>query len=330
MATATTTETRELLTNSRTASFRRCPRQHFYRYELAIRSTAERAPLRDGSAFHAGREAFAMTGDPDAALEAAAKWFADTGDIEITYARATILTLLTGYCWRWANDGFEHVAIELPFEVELLNPETGASSRTFNHAGKIDGIVRDGGRLMLYELKTTGEDILGDSYWMRLRIDPQISGYILAARALGHEVQGVIYDVVRKPSIRPHKATPMENRKFKKDGTLYANQRDTDETPEEYSDRLLADIQERPDFYYARREIPRLDDDIAGWMHDTWGTAKNLMDAKRLGRWPRYVSRMNCDYCEFASLCMQNITPTADDIPAGYEHAEPNQELKTE
>jgi len=144
--------------------------------------------------------------------------------------RETLKALLSGHFWRYGQDpaspdgqrrasdlAFE--AVELSFDVPLVNPVTGALSRAFTLAGKIDGIVRlADGRLAVLEYKTAGEDIAPDAdYWLRLRCDGQISLYVLAARALGYDVATVLYDVTRKRTIRLRK----------------------DETPEQFGERLL-------------------------------------------------------------------------------------------
>ena len=58
----------------------------------------------------------------------------------------------------------------------------------------------------LWELKTCGanEDISdGGVYFKKLTLDSQVSGYIAAARREGHDVKGVVYDVVSKTGLRP-------------------------------------------------------------------------------------------------------------------------------
>src|SRR5690606_32440122 len=131
-------------------------------------------------------------------------------------------------------------------------------------AGKIDKIVRlPDGRTAIMEHKTTSDSIASDSdYWARLRLDSQISLYVLAARELGYDVQTVLYDVVRKPRHERYRATPPELRKYKKDGTLYANQRERDETPQEFGQRVYQAMYTEFDSYFARQEIPRLESDL--------------------------------------------------------------------
>jgi len=106
------------------------------------------------------------------------------------------------------------VASELEFNVPIYNPETGRPSRSYTLSGKIDRLVRlPGGNLVIWECKTTSEDLdAGSAFWRRLRLEAQPSVYVLAARELGYDVTGVIFDVIRKPAIRPRQLTQSETR----------------------------------------------------------------------------------------------------------------------
>ena len=130
-------------------------------------------------------------------------------------------------------------------------------------------------------------------------MDPQLSIYHDGAAALGFGPVAVVYDVVSKPTIRPHKATPLDKRKYKANGELYANQREFDETPDEYRDRLEADVSANPDDYFRRGEVVRLKAEMDEARADNWYTAKRIKDSQRDGYHPR-----NPDACErYGSLC---------------------------
>ena len=101
-----------------------------------------------------------------------------------------------------------------------------------------------------------------------------------------------LYDVIRKPTIRPYKATPEENRKYKKDGTLYAGQHEHDENPHEWEARLMADISERPDYYFQRVEVVRSESDLSDYLFDMWAVGREIADAERIGRWSRNPERL--------------------------------------
>lgn len=291
-----------VVTNSELRAFRACPRRHRYGYRMMRRPRVDREALRFGSLWHHGQEAWWGTeGDASARLEAGlARMRADEENVD-PYALVLAEELLLAYTARWGDAGLRTVAVEQAFEVPLVNPETGAASRTYRIGGKVDAIVADAeGRLHLLEHKTSSSDIeAGSAYWTRVRaLDTQISLYLAGARAAGYDVQDCIYDVVRKPGIRPLKATPVESRKYTAKGILYANQRERDETPEEFRVRLREDICERPERYFARGEVVRLEADERDHAFDTWQLARMMREAELAGFAPK-----NPDACASFGGC---------------------------
>lgn len=325
----------QLLTHSRMACAKACLRKHHYMYELGIRPARESDALTIGRAVHAGLEAFAAgpKEDFDAAVLNAMKVATSGYDVvpeyvtdlyEWTIQRVTVERLVHAYLLRHRDDQLEVVAAECEFNLPLVNPDTGAISRTFNLAGKIDRVVRTSdGRLAVLETKTTVSSLTdGADYWARLRLDSQISIYVHAARRLGFDVETVLYDVIRKPMIEPYRATPLDKRKFTKEGKLYGNQRECDETPDEFAERLSADIASRPDFYFARREIPRLESDLAEAQAEWWQQAQLLRDCQRTGRWFRNTASCLQPYrCPFTELCFTGTHPEQS-LPAGFVRVE--------
>jgi hypothetical protein len=226
------------------------------------------------------------------------------------YDDVTLRCLYEGYKARWeAEDAerYERVGAEFGFEVPLMNPETGGVSKTWKLAGKIDAIAKDRttGRHIIVEHKTTSQDIgPGSDYWKKLPIDGQVSGYYVGAQSIGYEVDVCLYDVIRKPTIRPYKATPEENRKYTKDGTLYAGQHEFDESLDEWKERLMADIAERPDYYFARVEVVRMESDLAEYLYDMWAVGREIADAERTGRFSRNPNACSVfGSCEYFDVC---------------------------
>lgn len=300
----------QLLTNSRRNSFGSCHRKHYYEYELCVRPISDADSLRFGSLVHYGLEAWFLNiwqGAELALREAQAAILAHTAKEKAdAFSQATALVMLEAYSNRWQSSGFEVLAVEQHFEIPLVNPDTNGVSRTFRLAGKIDAIVKlPDGRVVIVEHKTSGEDIGPDArYWTKLAIDGQVSGYYMGAKALGYEVEGCVYDVLRKPTIRPYKATPVEARKYTKEGKLYANQRENDETVEEWTERLRADITGHDDKFFRRLEVPRLDADLVDYLSDMWAVAREIADAQNSGRWPK--NPRSCDIysgCPFFEVC---------------------------
>lgn len=292
----------ELLTHSRMQCRKTCSKKHWIEYTLGVRKAIASTPLRFGDNIHEALDLHAqgaVDGDSSNGVENGiaeiVRRYQDkppffTQD-EWLLEREKAVRLFIGYVQRWGTEpDWEVIATEQAFTLPIINPETGHASRTFRFAGKIDKIVRlPDGRLAIVEHKTTGDSIDADSdYWPRLRIDTQISGYFHAAQQLGYDVQTCIYDVIRKPSIRPKKLSKQDRQSWMATGKYYGERFDfnanvTTETPEMYGARLSKDIEERPDFYYARKEIPRLNADIDDFAAELWYQAKSINDEQRNG-----------------------------------------------
>lgn len=345
----------EQITHSELSTHRRCPRMYYFRYHMQLSPVRDQVPLRMGKAHHRGLELHGNgLADQDAIDQATASYVgpppAGMDEHAWLIEGETVRQLLAGWLWRYSADMVvvRRIAVEAAFTVPLVNPETQAVSRSFVLAGKLDAIVElSDGRMAVYEAKTAGEDIGPDAaYWLRLRKDPQISLYYLAARALGHEVATVIYDVTRKPTIRPNQVPLLDERGDKivldRDGnrvmTKQGKPRQTSssedgytlqcrlELPDEFAERLLNDIGNRPDYYYQRREVPRLADELAQFQAELWQQAQLLLECRRrAARLPRpqdayfcNVGRFTCDNCPFAEICLQSITVNPDQPPSGY------------
>lgn len=313
----------ELLTNSRLRTYRECPRKHRLMYEECWRPVREDDTLAYGTLGHLGLEAWwRAESDPlGAALDAVA------GRARDPYQQVSVEEVIRGYHDRWdaERDLYEVLSVEAPFTAPLLNPETMAPSRAWDLAGKVDAIVRERstGRVLLVEHKFTGEDVSDDSkpYWAKLAMDGQVSHYYIGAEALGHPVEGCLYDVVSKPGQRPLKATPLESRKYTKDGRLYAAQRENDETPEEYRERIRAAIQAQPEAFFRRRPVPRLESDLRDYMGDAWAYAAQIREARTAGRAPRNPEACHrFSVCPFWDVCANGLKP--EEHPETYQRVE--------
>lgn len=299
-----------LLTPSRYRAFRECHALHGYLYEDGLRPIHEAEYFQVGTGFHEGCGAWWL--HPEARLAAALAVVKDK--LRDPYQQAAVEELLRGYDARWKADADRYLVlhIEQSTTVPLLNPETMAKSRTFLLAGKIDLIVRDreSGRVLLMEHKTTSEDIRQEAdYWLKLAMDGQVSHYYLLAEGLGVQVQGCVYDVVSKPGKKPLKATPIESRKYTKAGALYANQREVDETPDEYRARVAEDIASYPELYYQRREVPRLESDLRDYLADAWSEAAAIRAGSR-SRNPDACHRFG--RCAFWDVCAYHVEPSQE------------------
>lgn len=333
----------ELLTTSSITKAKFCLRAYYYSHELKLRATSESLALTWGSGLHDGLKAWRTERTMDAALLAILPACNGMDPYEAVKLQAT----MAAYCRHYDGDDTVFTHVEQQFDLPLTNPETNGVSRTYRKAGKIDAIDD---RPRVWESKSTKESVKPDSeYWMRLRLDPQITYYTQACRDMGIDITGIVYDVVRKPQQRVSQVATLDSagmkividangdRVFNKDGkprqSPDANQGYTvvgrDETPDEYGERIYADMVAEPESYFGRREVARCDDELAESEAETWGMSQLLLHCKRTGCWSRNPSRFTCTWCEFNSLCYQGAKVDPDTVPTGFVRlSNPNPELE--
>lgn len=346
---------KETLSVSRMTCWLACQRKHLYAYDFGVRSAAESDALKFGTAWHAAQEYRAknyragMTDDEradlaqgmfEAALATAGEWD--------EFTVATLQGSIAAFVEIFRED---IIAMMLP-EVEFTYPIEG--SRTFEAGGKIDGIATlQDGRTALVEHKTTSEPIeeADAPYWQRLRLNFQLCRYVKGARAIGHDIETVIYDVFHKPVIKPKDAMKVVdengipfvmdadgNRCIKKDGTpkktADAAKGETyqtrAETPEEFAERLRADILSRPGFYFQRREVCVNEDQLRAFTLTEMLMAKQILSVRSDSReaaargLPEHaafmpnVSKLNCEHCDYSAICMAGSAIKRGEVPEGF------------
>lgn len=327
---------RRLITVSEMRSYRSCPRHHRIKYQLGYRPVSEASPLSFGKLIHTGLETWWRIGrvdfPSDVRLARTLESVCLPGSAEDPFAQVKVEELLRGYHCMWEDSTKIALAVEAEFRTRLRNPITGAPSHTFDLGGKLDLVVAGVGHQWIVEHKTTSDDItLGSNYWRRLELDSQISHYYVGARALGYEPRGCVYDVIRKPLLRPSMVPVLdeEGRKIvldacgervrTKDGKKWRETGDTaqgyvlqvrEETPDEFRRRLREDIASKPEQYFARGEVVRLEDDEREAAADAWQTAAMIREAGRLGRYPRNpdaCSRWG-RMCEYFEVCTRSAS----------------------
>lgn len=332
-----------VLSTSEAKTFRRCPRKHHYAYRLRRRPWERAATLRFGTLFHIGLETWWKTASLEKAIGAMREAVAKGREPADPYDLAKAEALMVGYDARWIAEPIEVLAVEQEFEIDLVNPATNHTSKTFRIGGKMDAIARIPNLgILVIEHKSSAEDITaGSDYWRKLRLDAQVSTYIAAGKALGFDIVGCLYDVIGKPRLKPQLATPVEDRKYTQEkskacpeckkknaepaphtidgltctdgrivtdpgGKLYANMRETAETPDEYRGRILKDIKESPDAYFSRgTPIVRIGSEEDDAAFDLWATARAMREAEYANRYPRHVEAC-FDFhrpCEFFAVC---------------------------
>lgn len=330
------------LTHSSESTFKTCQRRYFLRYVLGLVPSHDSDPLRIGGAFHEGLEASKRGGDEAAVDKAVRDRYADevcppwlSAD-EFAVECETAAAMAVAWHRRWKDDQIlDYVAVELSFDLPILNPATGRSAPRVRNRGKIDGIARlPDGRLALIEHKTTGDSIeLGGDYWTKLQLDSQVSRYFLAAQRLGHDVSTTIYDVTRKPQIRPKNIAKADRALASSHGHYFGypltGMCPERETPQLYGARLRADIAERPEFYFQRCELARLESDLREFETEQWVLHHQIRECEleqgRAGAsaWPRNTGACTGMFnCTYLDICRGMRGDPTQEIPNGFRIAD--------
>lgn len=287
--------TQQIWTASRLKAYQTCPCKEALRYREKLAPIHTRSVLAFGTAIHKGLE----TRSIEQALDVLVTDYpkdqneADAQDIATT----TVQALLSNYFDRY--EPFEIEKPEYKFKLPMYTWPSGKKSRTFFIAGKLDNFVQIDGRWWVVEYKTASR--LDASYFDRLYLDSQITMYVTAMRRLDYDVAGVIYRVIRKPTLK----------------------RTAKESLVQFEHRLFKDIYDRPDFYFTEKKLYRSIDDIDEFEAMVYHTARMANQNNRYGRC--YKHSVACSMyggCEYLPICTG--VNGAYDL---YEHREPHEEL---
>jgi hypothetical protein len=297
-----------VITQSAVGAYLTCPRKYWWSYENQIRKIAVGSALSLGTTYHNLLEQVNIGKSIDDAI-AITRANPSASDFDRTIAEC----LAYGWAWRYTNDpAGKIISAEKTFEWK---PKSKAR---WSVAGKIDAIVElPDGRTAVVEYKTTGDNIEPQSdYWRRLLIDRQVSWYVLGARSLGYEVDTVIYDVARKPGLKPKllKGEKTTN----PDGTPGKR-----ESLGEYAQRLCEDILSRPEHYYARQEIPRVQHDLDESREEMEMLAHMIRASRNANRWPRNTNAcVVFGKCPYFDPCSIGHDPQTAGTPAGFKRVD--------
>ena len=294
-----------MLTNSSITTYRRCPREYKHKYVDLRESAVKHEALEYGTAFHKMLSAWwsCRSSAPLSRLVAALEAMPP---VEGPYKEAELRALITGYTSVWGSERYHTIGTDKGFRVEL--------DEHHDLGGSLDGLIEKDGVAYVLEHKTTSQDISpGSRYWnSAVTLDTQVSTYMVAAeKAFGRRVAGTVYDVIRKPSISPMKATQESARKYTKptksvpNPRLYAGQRETVETPEDFETRLMSDIGSDPERYFQRQIVVRSHDSAIEHLSDLKVTSKHVAESEEREEWPMHPNA--CErfsrLCEFHDVC---------------------------
>ena len=275
-----------------------------------------------------------MKRNPDTPALTAALAAIDThapGD-DAAIVRATARGLMRGYDHRWANHTWQPTEIEQQFNVPILNLNTEkqtSQSRTFRLAGKTD---LDGQRdsepgIWVMDHKTTSSDIEDPDalFWRQLVVDSQANLYLLAKHLEGKQVCGAVWDVIRKPGIRPKKLSKKDRAGIASLKSYFGCKLSEEtiqgvidgveqETAELYECRLAVECIENPARYFQQRAFVRMESELLEYAGELWDLTQEIITARRTSRWPRTPGAC-LQYnrpCTYLGICSHHDTPDSD------------------
>ncbi len=240
--------------------------------------------------------------------------------------------MMTAYAEHYPTEEFEIVALEKTFQGPIVNPATGAASRSFLLAGKIDGIVRIGGDYFVLEHKTASQ--LDADYLEKLWTDFQITLYAhYIEQTLGIPITGILYNILVKARLQQGKGETVEEFELRRAELLAKSKsgkttakRKLPETDEEFQQRLAEKYAESTMFHREMLYLSRDRFDIL--RSELWELTQAFLDARRRGVF--YQNTAFCfNYqrpCAYFALCRSNGNPNV--IDNFYQCVAPNEELR--
>ena len=217
-----------IVSNSEIACFRRCPREHHYRYVERVEPIVPADALVRGRRIH---EALAnlWTGR-DVSLD---------GLSPADRAMMRAYRAVHGPVWSLRD----RMVANVPFRVELVAGVT--------LVGELDELGIDAERKeIIVEHKTTSSDVSpGSAYWRDVvTTNSQASAYCLAfPRAT------ILWDALRKPTLRQLQAN---------------KSRREPESDEAYEQRCYEQLTSEPENFFARAKIVRLESELEAYKQD--------------------------------------------------------------
>ena len=265
--------------------------------------------------------------------------------------RAKLMYGAAGYRWYYQNNPLDTILREYKFDVTLPG-KTGRALANVNLLGFVDKLAEMAGGSGIVEHKTTSSQIDSESrYWGSLNLDTQTTMYLYVMQTLqkagllpecDKHIGGFIYDVFHKPTISPKMLTMGDSKQFVDDGMYFEQKFDVDrlsltvdgvdaemkpgkkegtfairETPNMYGARLLADIAERPEFYFARREVAKTDAEIDRFHNELLSILATMKSMHKTCSWYHCEKQCEATYkCDFIDICYNGVDPDGE-LPEG-------------
>jgi len=193
------------VSHTQLSMFQECPAKYRHYYLRKMRQVKRPTYFILGSAVHAFIEKYYTTRDEALARRAVDTEFGKVDrallNAEEVHSLEVDRQIALGICEAYPGfyaqdfDQYQKFICEQQFSIKLGDHE---------YMGFIDVMVQDAaGDWWIMETKTASAQALNADYFERVQIDSQVTGYMYGAKEiLGSFPRGVIYNVIKKPSIR--------------------------------------------------------------------------------------------------------------------------------
>lgn len=258
------------ITYSSLAAFKSCRKYFQERYVNCLVPNYESEALSFGTIIHESLETWLKTRDKKLTLEALNHDY-NAYEPEDQIRKMKIVAMINGYADMYNNEPFDTVGTEVTFKGDIINPRTLKKSRSFILSGKVDAIVKmkDSGEYFIMEHKTATS--ISSGYLEKLWMDDQTILYsIYCEKVYGIKIAGVIYDVIEKSGIYPHKGETEEEfaeryaeaveKDRQKPPTIKQRKNETDE---EFAERYAEAVKNKVGKTKIKRDMPETNEEFA-------------------------------------------------------------------
>ncbi len=281
--------------------FRKCKRKFYWTKLLRLSSRREAAPLVISNTAHEGLARWYcakrtsmkkiitnIVKETQKRIEQNFEFYGQDEYDDLQILLNTLTGMLTAYAKVYAKDrekwSFAKKDTEVWFQVSM---------GPFDFKGKIDLLPLQKGKQLIVDHKVVSK--IGESFVEKLALDSQMRGYILGSTEhLKRPPSKVVYNLIRKCKLRQK----------------------SNESVEEFSQRIQEDYLDRPDFYFQRETLRFSKQDVEAFKYDLQKTHAEYawlinyaFDAEDPREWP--CSDGVCDdffrTCDYFPLCTQGL-----------------------
>lgn len=270
------------ISNNSTGIFRSCQKKYYWRYIRGLTPHRKSTALTLGSIIHLAFNMY-YNGFSD---EEVVKYITTVSDEEIAKASPDVVESLVimkytllGMWMYYPKDlaVFTKIVSEMEITIKFMYG--------VRLILKVDGLVTADGKIWIRELKTSG--LSYGQFERKCEVSPQASLYTYALRRQGFDVQGILFDYIKKPLLR----------------------KSVKEDKDQFGYRIMMDYKSRPDFYFQRHLSYRSEEALEVFAQDLMSVTRDILLRCRDGRWHRNMDTcwLFNSSCPYLPICHQKV-----------------------